>query len=94
MDEKTAAGAEIVTAALQDHRRAVVVGRNTFGRASLQTVRALANGGAIKFTTAYWLSPSGHSLHRQGVTPDVVVDSHDPALELEQALRTLARAKP
>ena len=90
--EKTAAGAELLTAALQDHRRATIVGRTTLGRSSIQTDMPVANGGAIKFTVAWWLSPSGQSLHRRGVTPDVVVDRPDEALELAQALQALGQA--
>lgn len=93
VDERTAAGAELVAAALKDHRRATIVGRKTYGKASLQMIVPLRHGGAINFTTAYWLSPSGGSLHRQGVTPDVTVESRDAADELAQAVCALTQAR-
>jgi carboxyl-terminal processing protease len=66
----SAAGSEIIAAALQDHKRATIVGEKTFGRASLQVIVPLANETAVKLTTGYWLSPSGRPLY-EGVTPDV-----------------------
>ena len=84
VDEGTAAGAEMVAAALKDHQRAMLVGRRTFGRASIQTVRRVESV-AVKFTTSRWVTPIGQTVHRQGVQPDrEVVDG-----ELELALALL-----
>lgn len=67
----SAAGSEILAGALQDHARATVVGERTFGRASIQTILPLQNGGAIRLTTARWYTPKGRAIHRTGIAPDV-----------------------
>jgi carboxyl-terminal processing protease len=66
----SASGSEIIAAALQDHRRATIVGEKTAGRASLQVIVPLVSDTAVKLTTAYWYTPSGRALY-EGVTPDV-----------------------
>jgi carboxyl-terminal processing protease len=71
VNPSSASAAEIVAAALQEHDRAVVVGRRTFGKASVQSVRPLSNGGALKLTTATYLTPRGVDLAEAGVRPDV-----------------------
>ena len=88
VDNVTASGAEIVTAALQDHKRAVVIGRPTFGRASIQTVRPLQIGG-MKITTAYYFPPGGRKIQGVGVTPDHVVEDASAAETMRIALRAL-----
>jgi carboxyl-terminal processing protease len=92
IDEMTAAGAEIVTAALRDYKRATVVGRRSFGRASVQTQTKL-DSGAAKFTTAFWESPSGARIHHVGITPDHVVEQRDPQAELDAAIARLPLRK-
>jgi carboxyl-terminal processing protease len=71
VNPSSASAAEIVAAALQEHDRAVVVGRRTFGKASVQSVRPLSNGGALKLTTATYLTPRGVDLAVAGVRPDI-----------------------
>jgi carboxyl-terminal processing protease len=71
VNPSSASAAEIVAAALQEHDRAVVVGRRTFGKASVQSVRPLSNGGALKLTTAIYLTPRGVDLAEAGVRPDI-----------------------
>jgi carboxyl-terminal processing protease len=71
VNPSSASAAEIVAAALQDHDRAVVVGRRTFGKASVQSIRPLSNGGALKLTTATYLTPRGVDLAESGVRPDI-----------------------
>jgi carboxyl-terminal processing protease len=71
VDRDTASAAEIVAAALQEHRRAIVIGDRTFGKATLQEVAPLPSGGALKLTIATFLTPLGHDLHHRGVQPDV-----------------------
>lgn len=88
VDGITASGAEIVAAALQDNRRATVVGRTTFGRGSIQTITPLSIG-AIKYTSAYWQSPNGHKIQGTGVTPDTVVDDPWAAGTVEMVAREL-----
>jgi C-terminal peptidase prc len=69
----TASGAEIVTGALQDRRRARVVGTRSFGKGTVQTIYALDGHGALRLTTAEYLLPSGRSIQALGITPDEVV---------------------
>lgn len=71
VDSVTASAAEIVAAALQDNRRALVMGSRTFGKGSVQTILPLRNGGAIKLTTARYYSPLGTPIQARGVIPDV-----------------------
>ena len=73
VNEGTASAAEIVSGALQDTRRALVLGTQTFGKGSVQTVFPLDDGSAIKLTTAKYYTPNGRVVHEKGITPDVVV---------------------
>ena len=75
VDSGTASAAEVVTGALQDRNRAVVVGWRTFGKGSVQEPKVLSDGSAIEFTVGSYLTPSGHSLDGVGVHPDVPVQS-------------------
>ena len=69
----TASASEIVSGALQDHKRAVVVGTQSFGKGSVQTVMPLSNGAAMKITTALYYTPNDRSIQAQGIVPDVEV---------------------
>ncbi|HEU4852364.1 MAG TPA: S41 family peptidase [Telluria sp.] len=70
----SASASEIVAGALQDHRRAVIMGSRTFGKGSVQTVRPLVNDTAVKLTTARYYTPSGRSIQARGIVPDLPVD--------------------
>ena len=70
----SASASEIVAGALQDHKRAVVMGTQTFGKGSVQTIMPLGNNTAIKLTTARYYTPSGRSIQAKGITPDIVVE--------------------
>lgn len=70
----SASASEIVAGALQDHKRAVILGTQTFGKGSVQTVLPLSNNTAIKLTTARYYTPSGRTIQAKGITPDVVVE--------------------
>jgi len=70
----TASAAEILAGALQDHHRAMLLGRRTFGKGSVQTVMPLTRGGAIKLTTSRYFTPSGASIQGKGLVPDIVED--------------------
>jgi carboxyl-terminal processing protease len=68
----SASASEIVAGALQDQKRATIIGSRTFGKASVQTIIPLGQGnGALRLTTARYFTPSGHSLQAQGITPDI-----------------------
>lgn len=73
VNEGSASASEIVAGALQDHRRAVIVGTKTFGKGSVQTIMPLTRKGAIRLTTARYYTPSGRSIQALGIEPDVVV---------------------
>jgi carboxyl-terminal processing protease len=70
----SASASEIVAGALQDHKRAVVMGTQTFGKGSVQTILPMNNGTAIKLTTARYFTPEGRSIQAKGIEPDVVVE--------------------
>ena len=69
----SASASEIVAGALQDHSRAVIMGTQSFGKGSVQTILPLNNGTAIKLTTARYFTPKGRSIQAKGITPDIVV---------------------
>ncbi|MCW9048283.1 MAG: S41 family peptidase [Gammaproteobacteria bacterium] len=71
----SASASEIVAGALQDHKRAVIMGEKSFGKGSVQTIQELRNGGAVKFTTARYFTPNGRSIQAEGIVPDIVLDN-------------------
>ena len=80
INEGSASASEIVAGALQDHKRAVIVGLKSFGKGSVQSVREIPGFGAIKITTARYYTPSGHSIQAKGITPDIEI----PRAELKE----------
>jgi carboxyl-terminal processing protease len=70
----SASASEIVAGALQDHKRAVIMGSKTFGKGSVQTILPMNNNAALKLTTALYYTPSGRSIQAEGITPDIVLD--------------------
>lgn len=72
----SASASEIVAGALQDYKRATIIGSPTFGKGSVQTVRPLANDAAIKLTTARYYTPAGRSIQARGIVPDYLVDEY------------------
>lgn len=74
VNEGSASASEIVAGALQDHQRATIMGSQTFGKGSVQTVRQLGPDTALKLTTALYYTPNGRSIQAKGIVPDVMVD--------------------
>ncbi len=85
----SASASEIVAGALQDHRRALILGTQTFGKGSVQTIIPLEGGSGLRLTTAHYFTPDGHSIQAKGIGPDIVVEpvdvkaSEDPKAEDE-----------
>jgi len=74
VNEGSASASEIVAGALQDHKRATIMGSQTFGKGSVQTVRPLGPDTGLKLTTARYYTPSGKSIQAKGIVPDVMID--------------------
>ncbi len=92
VDGGSASGAEIVAGALKDNDRAILVGTKTFGKGSVQSIYELKNGGGLKLTTALYITAGGHSIDKEGITPDVVVEYIEGAesdVQLEAAMEIL-----
>jgi carboxyl-terminal processing protease len=88
VNDATASASEIVAGALQDYKRAIVMGSQSFGKGSVQTIIPLGNNTAIKLTTARYYTPNGRSIQVKGITPDIEVDDPDappPAIRIREA---------
>ena len=94
----SASASEVLAGALQDHRRAKIIGEPTFGKANVNILRPLQNGGGLYVTTSRWYTPEGQKIQDQGITPDVEVTAPDPrdrdVKQLERALEELERLVP
>ncbi len=81
----SASASEIVAGALQDHKRSIVMGTQTFGKGSVQTILPLGNNTAIKLTTARYYTPNGQSIQAKGITPDIVDESEESSRQLRES---------
>lgn len=91
VNEGSASASEIVAGALQDHRRAVIMGRTTFGKGSVQTIVPISSKIAIKLTTARYYTPNGRSIQAEGIEPDIVL-SKVKIQELKKSLLQIREA--
>lgn len=95
VNQGSASASEIVSGALQDYKKATIVGKQTFGKGSVQVLETLKDGSSLKVTIAQWLTPQGNNITEKGITPDKIVDftaddyenNKDP--QLEEALKIL-----
>lgn len=74
VDETSASASELVAGALQDQGKATIIGVTTFGKGTVQVWQNLINGGGVRLTVARWLTPNGNWIHKNGITPDIVVE--------------------
>jgi len=89
VDGSTSSGAELVAAALKDHKRAKIVGHQTGGVATIGALFPLSLSSVMKLTDGYWFPPSQVSVDKVGLTPDVLVSSNEPKAGIDQAIATL-----
>lgn len=87
VNENSASASEILALALKESAGAVVVGKTTFGKGTVQETKPLSNGAMAKITTGYWLSPNGNSINLNGIAPDVVVEDVDK--QLDEAIKAV-----
>lgn len=92
VNENSASASEVLGGALQDYDRATLVGTKTFGKGSVQTIRELTFGGAVKFTTAHYLTPKSRVIDGVGLTPDVVVEMKVESMAKPETDTQLQRA--
>ena len=78
VDESSASASEVIAGAMQDHGRAIILGERTFGKGTVQNLPELSNGGCLRLTVRRWLRPNGQSIHKLGVSPDIVVEWDGP----------------
>jgi carboxyl-terminal processing protease len=94
INQGSASAAEIVAGALQDHHRAQLLGVKSYGKGSVQSVMPLSGDRALKLTTAYYYTPSGRTIHKSGIEPDVVFESEDDETALmAEALAILKKGE-
>lgn len=74
VDENSASASEVIAGAMQDYDVATIIGETTFGKGTVQNIPPLSNGGGLRLTVKRWLTPNGAWIHKQGITPDIIVE--------------------
>ena len=91
----SASASEVLIGALQDNRRATIIGDVSFGKGSVNMLRPLSNGGGMFVTTSRWFTPLGHMIQGLGIEPDIKITATDPTeadiLQLERAVQEIER---
>jgi carboxyl-terminal processing protease len=87
VDRSTASASEVLAGALQDHKRALIIGQKTFGKGSVQSVLNLRNGSGIRLTTSRYYTPSGRSIQAEGIQPDVEIAAVQVVADKDQRKR-------
>jgi len=88
----SASASEIVAGALQDHKRAIIMGEKSFGKGSVQTIQELRSGGAVKFTTARYFTPNGRSIQAEGIVPDIVLENLEMTVKRKNGFKQIKEA--
>jgi carboxyl-terminal processing protease len=86
INEGSASGSEILAGALQDYKRAIILGTKSFGKGSVQTVIPLSDGSALRLTTSKYFTPLGKEIHGKGVIPDIIVEDKNKADKNQEIL--------
>jgi carboxyl-terminal processing protease len=86
VDRNTASASEIVAGALQDYKRATLIGETTFGKGLVQSLEPLTNGGLLKVTSAVYLTPKGRNINKKGITPDVVAPENPATPDVDNGV--------
>ncbi|MCY3779946.1 MAG: S41 family peptidase [Chloroflexi bacterium] len=84
VDETSASASEVLAGAMQDYGVATILGETTFGKGTVQNIPPLSNGGGLRITVRRWLTPKGHWIHKQGITPNIIVE-WNPETDEEEA---------
>jgi carboxyl-terminal processing protease len=90
-DPYTASASEIVSGALQDDKRATLVGETTFGKGLVQSIEPLSNGGAVKVTTAVYFTPKGRDINKTGIAPDVVAPDDPNTTSVDEGVQAVLK---